>query len=77
MQNKAQVLLDEVMAIYVQNEFDRAGIEYTIETRVLDNGDLVTCLTYNGCDPFAGNYLFHAGATFFKETLQNLQKIKL
>ncbi len=77
MQNKAQLLLDEVMAVYVQNEFDRAGIEYTTETRVLDNGDLVLCLTYDGCDPFAGNYLFHAGATFFKETLLNLQNIKL
>jgi hypothetical protein len=77
MQNKAQVLLDEVMAVYVQNEFDRAAIVYTIETRVLENGDLVLCLTYDGCDPYAGNYLFHAGATFFKETLLNLQNIKL
>ncbi len=77
MQNQAQMLLDEVMAIYVQNELDRAGIEYTTETRVLDNGDLVLCLTYDGCDPYVGNYIFHAGATFFKETLLNLQNIKL
>lgn len=76
MKNKAQILLDETMSIYVLNEFDRAGIDYTTEVRVLDNGEIVTCITYDGCDPFAGNYIFHAGATYFKETFENLQKIK-
>lgn len=77
MQNKAQVLLDDCMAVYVENEFTRAKIDYTVEKVVLENGELINCLTFDGCDPYAGNYIFHAGATFFKETLSNLQKINL
>ena len=77
MKNKAQMLLDEQMVIYVQNEFERAGVDYVTETRVMDNGDLVTCITFDGCDPLVGNYIFHAGATYFKETLLKLNNIKL
>lgn len=77
MQNAANLLLDDCMAVYVENEFFRAGIEYTTEKRVLDNGEIITCLTFDGCDPYAGNYIFHAGATFFKENLIALQKSRL
>lgn len=77
MQNHAQILLDEAMANFVINEFDQAGIEYLTETRVLDSGDIVTCITFDGCDPFAGNYIFHAGALYFKTSFENLNKIKL
>ena len=54
MKKKAQMLLDEQMLIYVEIEFERAGIDFTTETRVMDNGDLVVCITFDGCDPLVG-----------------------
>jgi len=70
MQNKAQVLLDESMANCVIEEFNIGGIDYVTEIRVLDNGDIVTAITFDGCDPFVGNYLFHAGAKYVKNAMK-------
>lgn len=72
MQNAAKILLDDCMAVYVENEFTRAKIDYTTEKVVLENGELINCLTFDGCDPYIGNYIFHAGATFHRETLLQL-----
>ena len=72
MQNKAEVLLNEDMADCLIEQFEKGYITYVSERIVLDNGDLVTRVTFDGCDPFIGNYLFHAGALFYKRTLKNL-----
>jgi hypothetical protein len=72
MRNKAEVLLNEDMADCLIEQFEKGCITYVSERIVLDNGDLVTRVTFDGCDPFIGNYLFHAGALFYKRTLKNL-----
>lgn len=77
MQNRAEILLDETMTIYVENELTRARVDYITEKRVLDTGEIITSIAYDGCDPYVGNYIFHAGATFYKEMFLNMQKSKL
>ena len=72
MRNKAEVLLNEDMADCLIEQFEKGYITYVSERIVLDNGDLVTRVTFDGCDPFIGNYLFHAGALFYKRNLKNL-----
>ena len=72
MRNKAEVLLNEDTADCLIEQFEKGYITYVSERIVLDNGDLVTRVTFDGCDPFIGNYLFHAGALFYKRTLKNL-----
>jgi hypothetical protein len=72
MRNKAQVLLNDEMVPYLIEQFDKGCIPYTSESIVLENGELVNRITFDGCDPFVGNYIFHAGALFYKQTLKNL-----
>jgi hypothetical protein len=72
MQNKAEVLLNEEMADCLTEQFNKGCIDYVSERIVLENGELVTRVIFDGCDPFIGNYLFHAGALFYKRTLKNL-----
>ena len=72
MRNKAEVVLSDEMASYLMEEFNKGCISYTSESIVLENGELVNRITFDGCDPFVGNYIFHAGALFYKQTLKNL-----
>lgn len=69
MQNKAYMLLNESVYPFVIREFDIAGIEYETEQRVLDDGRLATFVAYDGCNPFIGNFIFLAGANFFKDSI--------
>jgi hypothetical protein len=70
MQNKAEMLLDNEMVPYIVEQFDKGCIGYITEQLVLDNGDIITRITFDGCDPFVGNYIFHAGAQYYRQTLK-------
>jgi hypothetical protein len=58
MRNKAQVLLNDEMASYLIEQFDKGSIIYTSESIVLENGELVNRITFDGCD-------IHLSATTF------------
>jgi hypothetical protein len=72
MRNKAEVLLNDEMADCLTEQFEKGVISYVRENIVLENGELINRITFDGCDPFIGNYIFHAGALFYKQTLKNL-----
>lgn len=69
---KQAILIDQAMAKYVKEELEYAGIVYDEEFRVLDNGDCVTCIYYDGNEPYVANFFFSAGAKYYRNTIINL-----
>ena len=62
MRNKAQVLLNDEMASYLIEQFDKGSIIYTSESIVLENGELVNRITFDGCDPICRQLHFPRGS---------------
>jgi hypothetical protein len=72
MRNKAEIVLNNEMADCLSEQFDKGSVNYVRESVVLESGELINIVSFDGCDPFISNYIFYAGAEFYKKTFFNL-----